>query len=173
MPCYLKNLGGLDTTVYYSANKYLQFLWTLQCLNFHLCVRQRLIRGLKQLPLLLCCRRISFSILLLWLSPRIESVYRMFYWKFWRMRKRCVPGPFSSTKGPGTRLDTTVLSFALITIPTAMNEWCFLGIAFYYGNNDFIVWQIWRMIGSYIATLPRNKKSISNVASNDDCWTIQ
>ena len=28
---------------------------------------------------------------------------------------------------------------AQVTIPMAMNEWCFLGIAFYYGNNDFIV----------------------------------
>ena len=30
---------------------------------------------------------------------------------------------------------------ARVTIPKAMNERCFLGIAFYYGNNDFIVWQ--------------------------------
>ena len=47
---------------------------------------------------------------------------------------------------------------AWVTIPKEMNEWCFLGITYYYGNNDFIVWQIWRMIGSYIATPPRKQK---------------
>ena len=28
---------------------------------------------------------------------------------------------------------------ARVTIPKAMNERCFLGITFYYGNNDFIL----------------------------------
>ena len=65
----------------------------------------------------------------------------------------------------------------------AMNEWCFPGIAFYYGNNEFIVWQTCRMIGSYVATPPGNKKSISNEQrwlSNDKmneqeayCWVEQ
>ena len=55
----------------------------------------------------------------------------------------------------------------------AMNEWCFPGIAFYYGNNEFIVWQTCTMIGSYVATPPGNKKTISYVASNDDCPTIK
>ena len=55
----------------------------------------------------------------------------------------------------------------------AMKQWCFTGIAFYYGNNEFIIWQTCRMIGLYIATLPGNKKSISNIASNGDCPTIK
>ena len=48
-----------------------------------------------------------------------------------------------------------------------MNEWCFPGIAFYYGNNDFIVWQTCRMIGSYVATPPGNRKLISNDRMNE------
>ena len=47
--------------------------------------------------------------------------------------------------------------FALVTIPTVMNELSFLGIVFYYGNNDFIARQTWQTIGSYLATLPKNK----------------
>ena len=62
---------------------------------------------------------------------------------------------------------------ARVTIPKAMNEWCFPGIAFYYGNNEFIVWQTCTMIGSYVATPPGNKNSISYVASNDDCPMIK
>ena len=53
---------------------------------------------------------------------------------------------------------------AWVTIPKAMNEWRFPGITFCYGNNEFIIWQTCGMIGSYIATPPGNKKSISNVA---------
>ena len=38
-----------------------------------------------------------------------------------------------------------------------MNEWCFPDIAFYYGNDEFIVRQICRMIGLYVATPPETK----------------
>ena len=66
---------------------------------------------------------------------------------------------------------------AQVIIPKAMNKWCFLGIAFYYmyGNNEYtcIVQQTCRMIGSYVATPPGNKKSISNVASSSNCPAIK
>ena len=62
---------------------------------------------------------------------------------------------------------------AQVTISKAMNEWCFPDIVFYYGNNEFIVWQTCRMIGSYVATPPGNKKSILNIDSSGDCPTIE
>ena len=43
---------------------------------------------------------------------------------------------------------------ARVTIPKAMNEWCFQGIGLYYGNSEFIVWQTCRMIDSCLATTP-------------------
>ena len=39
MPHYPKNVWGLDIAVYYSINTYFQFSWTVQYLNFQLCVR--------------------------------------------------------------------------------------------------------------------------------------
>ena len=60
---------------------------------------------------------------------------------------------------------------ARVTIPKAMNEWCFLGIAFYYGNNNFYRMTNQTNDWSVSSHTPKKQISISDIASNADCWT--
>ena len=98
---YPKNLGGLDTIVNYSAS----------LIRIPVCDIIVHLPSNYYVHVLATHRRLYYysaslvSIIIHVYAVNLRVILRWVLRKTWRMRKRCVPGPFSSSsKGLGTRL---------------------------------------------------------------------
>ena len=100
---YPKNLGGLDTIVNYSASLIRIPVCDICISNYYVHMRATHRPSYSYSASLV-------SIIIHVYAVNLRVILRWVLRKTWRMRKRCVPGPFSSSsKGLGTRLDHSYL----------------------------------------------------------------